>query len=975
MANIPGTIFQMKDGPSANAGNLFPKTVVGAVLGLDATIQAVKNYYTTQLGNYWLKTDVTYDQNTHILQVGPNNTVNLATVTDLSNYYTKTEADERYTAFKRLSNHNFASYFPVATIASKYNASGDLPGDGAVIIIPTWISNDSSTYYEAQLYIANEGEIGFRHITSGTVVRNSVLLDSVNYSSYALPLSGGTIAHPSDAYPLTIHNTSNSGTTTGITLRINDTDKAHILYESTYWGAALMSRANGYDAIGILNDGTPYYGNASAKYNLWHSGNDGAGSGLDADLLDGQHASAIIDTASTNPKSELKTGQEFVFRKTNVEWDAKSGVIKKIKGKTLAWNQIVPIPSAQGVQKVGSSSVYTEFGLFPIISGHKYFVELSSTAPDFTFIGWIDSNDYSRRQSYALGAGSSAIITSDIDIENAAVWGTSAEVGTCDVEINIVDLTLAGIADEISTPADFEALYPGYHEYNPGTLISNDADAVETTGVNQWDEEWESGSIDAGTGIPVVDGNVSRSKNFIPVIPGKTYYLNVAGIGGGIYGYYYLYDENKNFIFSQYFGASTTAAIPANACYLKIMYTRTIADVQNYPVCINLSNPAINGQYFPYKKSRINLGLKNIKVVSPNVWDEVWEAGSYDEYGEPVSSPNQIRSKNFIPIVPNTEYYFNNLFEVYLQVLYYDANKSFISYAAGVNNVPFSLTTPSNAAYIRWRTNAGVLSYNKGQLCINLSNPAFNGRYFPYGTLELKDGVKGNGEWADYVDVVNQKNHKRAGRVDLGSLEWAYENGVFYAGLPGAKIGTASDIANAVCAKYTIESWVGMVDKTLSIFFAYQPGVNIKDSSYSAADLDSSGHASWLEGVMLDFELANEEVYDLAEPIPSVYPCDQFGTERVISPVSVTPSAPFCADIQYGAKSDDVANDLIAVQAHATMFENWKEEPKLEEPLVIQTTQGAENVITSPLLGFRIVVVDNEQQVGVDANTLYIVRQ
>jgi hypothetical protein len=54
-------------------------------------------------------------------------------------------------------------------------------------------------------------------------------------------------------------------------------------------------RFEGDTSWGYLGFGGPnkpcYYNNSLTEYTLWHSGNDGSGSGLDADLLDGKHAS------------------------------------------------------------------------------------------------------------------------------------------------------------------------------------------------------------------------------------------------------------------------------------------------------------------------------------------------------------------------------------------------------------------------------------------------------------------------------------------------------------------------------------------------------------------------------------------------------------------------------------------------------------------------------------------------------------
>ena len=58
----------------------------------------------------------------------------------------------------------------------------------------------------------------------------------------------------------------------------------------------IKAKANGTDWGGLVLDGRSsvqnlYLGTTTDGYKVWHSGNDGTGSGLDADLLDGQHAS------------------------------------------------------------------------------------------------------------------------------------------------------------------------------------------------------------------------------------------------------------------------------------------------------------------------------------------------------------------------------------------------------------------------------------------------------------------------------------------------------------------------------------------------------------------------------------------------------------------------------------------------------------------------------------------------------------
>lgn len=57
--------------------------------------------------------------------------------------------------------------------------------------------------------------------------------------------------------------------------------------QPTYGTCIFDSTSSGY--LGIKTDGTPHFNGNT----LWHAGNDGSGSGLDADLLDGHHVTSL----------------------------------------------------------------------------------------------------------------------------------------------------------------------------------------------------------------------------------------------------------------------------------------------------------------------------------------------------------------------------------------------------------------------------------------------------------------------------------------------------------------------------------------------------------------------------------------------------------------------------------------------------------------------------------------------------------
>jgi len=98
-----------------------------------------------------------------------------------------------------------------------------------------------------------------------------------------------------------IIDTNGTGTGgTGESLKINFTDDF------------LLQATEGLKEIKIQSDYIRLNGSAGGAAilttngnTIWHAGNDGAGSGLDADLLDGNHASAFLTSASSISDSQL----------------------------------------------------------------------------------------------------------------------------------------------------------------------------------------------------------------------------------------------------------------------------------------------------------------------------------------------------------------------------------------------------------------------------------------------------------------------------------------------------------------------------------------------------------------------------------------------------------------------------------------------------------------------------------------------
>lgn len=112
---------------------------------------------------------------------------------------------------------------------------------------------------------------------------------------------------------------------------------------------------------------------------------------------------------------------------------------------------------------------------------------------------------------------------------------------------------------------------------------------------NLWDEEWDNGYLDAGQ--PVAGTNV-RSKNFVKIKPSERLYFYCSFNVENFWVSYY--DSNKAYIKIAYVMRNSIATPPQNASYLKFYIPQSYGTIYKHDICINESNPSINGKYFPY---------------------------------------------------------------------------------------------------------------------------------------------------------------------------------------------------------------------------------------------------------------------------------------------------------------------------------------------------------------------------------------
>ena len=341
-------------------------------------------------------------------------------------------------------------------------------------------------------------------------------------------------------------------------------------------------------------------------------------------LFEAPHPKMTVGYAKNLIMPDDPTEQEFNFRQSGggVIEDGVA-VIDKVKGKSLVWNQLVQ-KFTQIETTLNGLTFYPQENGEVLITG----VATENTyAATYNYLGY-GYKSVANHKAFAQIFGDATrtmklYVTDDRqEMTNLGIvqWGTVAEGGILfipkgydcgqGVRLRFIvnDLTqMFGAGNEPSTYEEFLRRKPKVadeYAYNEGTIVNNKVEGCRTVGFNQFNPNVETEYIDV-TGKSGSKRYVKRFK----ALPG-TYFIKSIDKGN-------VYVKSViNGVYSPARALNINETITLDSYGEIWIYSETEATINSVAndICVNFSDPTINGKYFPYEKHELDLSwVKDIK--------------------------------------------------------------------------------------------------------------------------------------------------------------------------------------------------------------------------------------------------------------------------------------------------------------------------------------------------------------------------
>ena len=191
---------------------------------------------------------------------------------------------------------------------------------------------------------------------------------------------------------------------------------------------------------------------------------------------------------------QFETDAEKAYQK-DVSSGAKLANVKRIGGRTIVWNQLVPDEQINISTTLSSDVSVNTWGSYittinNLIENHTVYAYCSTSSAKVTVAWGEQTNSFITGKGVVETNDVSGIytITKTTTGSGGIHWRflAGAEAGTYTASINLVDLTrMFGAGNEPETVEEFKSMFPSdYYEYDKGTLLSMPVNEVVEQGKN-----------------------------------------------------------------------------------------------------------------------------------------------------------------------------------------------------------------------------------------------------------------------------------------------------------------------------------------------------------------------------------------------------------------------------------------------------------------------------------------------------------